>query len=101
MKIIIPKIVHCKKDSYTLYIGRPSKWGNPFSFKANTIAKFVVPTRQESVDRYEEYARENLWDSLEELNGKVMGCWCKPLACHGDILIKLFIEKMRVTTTDG
>lgn len=27
------KIVHCKKDKYDIYIGRPSIWGNPFSHK--------------------------------------------------------------------
>ena len=25
------KVVHCKKELYDVYIGRPSKWGNPFS----------------------------------------------------------------------
>ena len=28
-----------------------------------------------------------------ELEGKELGCWCKPYLCHGDILIKLFKER--------
>lgn len=28
-------------------------------------------------------------DDLLKLNGKTLGCWCKPDACHGDILIEL------------
>lgn len=96
MNIILPKVVHCKKDRYTLYIGRPSKWGNPYTFKRSTRAKLIVPTRMESIVRFEEYARENLWENLEELNGHVLGCWCKPLDCHGDILLELFKEKFNL-----
>ena len=36
------KIVHCKKEEYEVYIGRPTKWGNPYSHKDNTIAKYKV-----------------------------------------------------------
>ena len=36
-------------------------------------------------------------DAIPELNGKVLGCWCKPSACHGDILIKLFKEHFDIT----
>jgi hypothetical protein len=32
-------------------------------------------------------------NDLHELNGKELGCWCKPDKCHGDILIKLYNEK--------
>ena len=28
-----------------------------------------------------------------ELEGKELGCWCKPSPCHGDILIKLLKER--------
>jgi hypothetical protein len=27
--------------------------------------------------------------ALPELKGKTLGCWCKPQACHGDILARL------------
>ena len=36
------KVVHCKKSEYDVYIGRPSLWGNPFSSKDKTLAKFRV-----------------------------------------------------------
>ena len=29
---------------------------------------------------------------LGELRGKILGCWCKPKPCHGDILVKLVEE---------
>jgi len=41
------KVVHCKKEPYDVYIGRPSKFGNPFK-----------------------------------------RCWCKPKACHGDVIVE-------------
>lgn len=84
----ICSVVHCKKAPYDVYIGRPSKWGNPYSHKEGTSAKFKVATREEAVEKYESYLLGNreLLDALPELWGKVLGCWCSPLECHGDIL---------------
>ena len=31
-------------------------------------------------------------DSILELDGKVLGCWCCPEECHGDILVKILQE---------
>jgi hypothetical protein len=27
--------------------------------------------------------------SIEPLRGKTLGCWCKPLPCHGDVIVEL------------
>jgi hypothetical protein len=91
-----PRVVHCKKEEFDVYIGRgirngeKSKWGNPFSHKEGTLAEFKVSSRKEAIQKFEEYllSNKNLMDSLEELRGKVLGCWCKPKSCHGDILLK-------------
>lgn len=66
-----------------VYIGRPSKWGNPFTHIADrrTLAKFVVATRQESIDKYK-VSRPDLMNALHELKGRRLVCWCKPLPCH-------------------
>ena len=84
-------VVHCKKSKYDVYIGRPSKWGNPFSHKKGTIAKYKVKTRKEAVEKYAEWIlkQPELMKDLSELKGKTLGCWCKPLMCHGDILAEL------------
>lgn len=86
-----PKVVHCKKEEFDVYIGRGSKWGNPFSHKEGTLAEHVVGSREEAIAKYEEYLLNNqeLVDALPELKGKILGCWCKPKACHGDVLLKL------------
>ena len=51
--------------------------------------------REKSLEMYEEYVRGNseLMGRLGELKGVVLGCWCKPLACHGDVLVKLVGER--------
>jgi hypothetical protein len=80
---------------YDVYIGRPSKWGNPFSHEDDNLAQFKVATRREAVEKYEIWIRDNplLMGDLWELEDRVLGCWCKPKCCHGDILIKLLQEK--------
>jgi len=90
------KVVHCKKDKFDVYIGRPSKWGNPYSYKDDTLAEFKVDTREESIKKYEEYllSNEELMKSLPELKYKTLGCWCKPKkSCHGDI-IKKYVDRL-------
>ena len=93
------RVVHCKKEPYDVYIGRPSKWGNPFThLKESTRAEFIVETREEAVSAYENWIRKqpHLMASLHELDGKVLGCWCKPKSCHGDILVKLINEMKKI-----
>ena len=81
------------KDPNHVYIGRNmsvyvkgannSKWKNPFSSK-----KYG---RDKCIEMFKNYIEkdQNLMDSLKELDGKTLGCWCKPEACLGDILIEL------------
>jgi hypothetical protein len=89
------KVVNIRDSSYDVYIGRPSKWGNPYSHKDGTLAEFKVKSRKKAIEKYEEYLlkNESLMESLHELEGKTLGCWCKPKACHGDILIKYANQK--------
>ena len=80
------KVVHCADEACDVYIGRPSKWGNPFRIGRQG-------TRKEVISKYEAYImdRPDLIASLPELQGKTLGCWCKPKDCHGDIL-KIMVE---------
>lgn len=84
------RVVHCKKENYDVYIGRPSKWGNPFSHKPNTLAKFQTSSREESIEKYMKWITrgegKHLLKDLHELKGKTLGCWCHPYPCHGDFL---------------
>jgi hypothetical protein len=86
-----PAVVHCKRSPYDAYIGRPSKWGNPFSHLPNTLAQYRVANREEAIRSYEAWLKSQpeLLAALPELRGKVLGCWCAPQACHGDVLLQL------------
>lgn len=77
-------VVHCKRQRFDVYIGRPSKWGNPF-----TIGK--DGTREDVIEKYKQWIRgqSQLMKDLSELKNKVLGCWCAPKLCHGDILVGL------------
>ena len=76
-------VVHCKREPYDVYIGRPSDWGNPFRLGKDG-------TREQVVSKYEAWlmTQPQLLDRLVELRGKRLGCWCAPQACHGDVLAR-------------
>lgn len=86
------KIVNKHKEDYDVYIGRGSIWGNPYRTG-------VDGTRNEVIDLYGVYLRECLDDGrisheeLLELEGKTLGCFCKPKKrCHGEEIIKAISE---------
>jgi hypothetical protein len=77
-------VVHCKRATFDVYIGRPSKWGNPFVIGRDG-------TRAEVVAQYRRWllTQADLLAALPELKGRTLGCWCAPHACHGDVLAEL------------
>ena len=78
-------VVNLKKEPYDIYIGRGSKWGNPFRMNNDSTQE-----RNRVCEEYEKYFwKTNLIDDLHELRGKRLGCYCKPLRCHGDFLVWL------------
>lgn len=97
--ICFSKTVNLNKESFDVYIGRPTKWGNPFTHIDNgkTLAKYIVSSREEAIEKYEEWITtgegKHLLDDLHELKNKTLGCWCKPKSCHGDVLNKLILKK--------
>jgi len=93
----VPVVVNKYKSEYDVYIGRGSKWGNPFTHikDRNTKAEYIVSTREESIERFREYIYHKIQtgeisvEELYELQGKRLGCFCKPKSCHGDILVEI------------
>jgi hypothetical protein len=81
------KVVNLYKEEYTIYIGRPSKWGNPFEIGKDG-------SREEVLQKYKKYIlkRPELLEMLPQLKNQTLGCFCKPKPCHGDILIELLEE---------
>ena len=75
---------HVGAPSGAIYVGRGSKWGNPFRIgsdgdRATVIAKY----ERWLVDQHQ------LLRALDELRDHDLVCFCAPLACHGDILRRL------------
>jgi hypothetical protein len=70
-----------------VYVGRPSKWGNPF-----VIGKHG--DRAQCIELYRRWIRTqpDLLAALPSLHGKILGCWCAPLPCHADVLAALAAE---------
>ena len=83
-------VVHVR-NTHDVYVGRPSKWGNPFSHKAETLARFKVATRMEAIAAYERWilTQPDLIAALPELRGKTLGCWCAPFPCHAQVLVRM------------
>ena len=85
-------VVNRRWKEFDVYIGRGSIWGNPYThLDGPTQAKFSVPTREDAIDAYEGWLRSqpDLMAKIPTLKDKVLGCYCKPQACHGDILARL------------
>lgn len=80
---MITKVVNCKTERFDVFIGRPSKWGNPFKIGQDG-------TREDVLTRYKDWLlnNEDLILDLKELRGKTLGCYCKPEDCHGDVIIE-------------
>lgn len=80
----LPRVVHCERADYDVYVGRGGIWGNPFKIGSDG-------TRDEVIEKYREWivTQQELMRLLPTLRGKVLACWCRPLKCHADVLIEL------------
>jgi len=98
------RVVNLKKEPYDVYIGRGSKWGNPYTIgrdgnRDEVCDKYVSWFfTQQVCDKYVSwfFTQPQLIASLPELAGKTLGCFCKPKRCHGDFLVeqvKKYLEK--------
>jgi hypothetical protein len=67
-----------------VYVGRPSKWGNPFVIGRDG-------SRDEVIAKYRAWIVQQpaLLAALHELRGKNLVCWCAPERCHADVLLEL------------
>ena len=71
-------------DDKNVYVGRPSKWGNPYKISKKTC-------RKEAVNLFRNHVihTKDLADNVGELRGKILGCWCAPDQCHAEVLHQL------------
>ena len=84
----MPKVLNIYKDEvpdHAVYIGRPSKWGNPFVVGRDG-------DRDEVIGKYEAWlqTQPQLVGSIKtELRGRDLVCFCSPKSCHGDVILKI------------
>ena len=98
------KVVNLRNDDYTVYIGRPrwgeegkGEWGNPIvRGQQCPLCSQTHPDAGSTLPCY----RKHLWGLLKDpktlsrflkLRGQILGCFCKPGPCHGDIM-KEFLD---------
>jgi hypothetical protein len=87
-----PVVINKYKESGGIYIGRGSYWGNPYP-----INNEIGDTREVVIARYKDHLRElykqdkvRFMSELEKLSGNKLSCFCKPKACHGDIIVEVW-----------
>ena len=88
-------VVNVYKEPYDVYVGRMpefgnTKWGNPFKDESMPL--------EQKLAMYEMMVRskDEMWDALDELKDKKLGCHCDPKPCHGHVLVKLVNEKFGI-----
>lgn len=83
----MPRVLNKARDvipTGAVYVGRPTKWGNPFALGRDGDRATVVRKYREWIQ-----GRPDLLRDLPTLRGKDLVCWCAPQACHADILMEL------------
>lgn len=70
-----------------VYVGRPSKWGNPFVVGKDGTRAEVVAKYREWINAPEQ-ARLRA-EARIELRGRDLVCWCAPELCHADVLLEI------------
>ena len=83
----MPEVLNRRTDritNNTIYVGRPTTWGNPFKHPDDG-------TRNEVVKKYRAYISKkfSIASIRDVLAGKDLACWRAPLTCHADILLEL------------
>jgi hypothetical protein len=94
-RLVLPLTVVKRKGYYAklgvneTYIGRPSRWGNPFKIGPDG-------DRQQVCIKYYHYVKSNplLMMQIDTLRGKSLACFCAPELCHGHILGLILYEKL-------
>ncbi len=85
-------VMNIRKEPFDVYIGRAGRgqsgyFGNPFSIGAGV-------TREHARESFRQYVYQRIENDrefskrVEELRGKRLGCFCKPFACHGDVIVE-------------
>ena len=87
-RVLNKRTASARELSFGVYVGRPTKWGNPYTVGGGR-------TREQAIAYYEAYVlrRPKFVDEIRtELRGKDLVCFCAPLPCHADVLLRIANE---------
>lgn len=85
----MPKVYnkhHKDAPADAIYVGRPTKWGNPYTIGKDGDRATVIKRYADRLDAFDP-ALHAEW--VLPLRGRDLVCWCAPLACHADILLAI------------
>lgn len=101
------KETHIGENNYPIF--RPSILGNPFTDIKNkkTLATYIVKSREEAIERYDSYYDamyngniqfrqliDEIYDKYKSGETVYLECYCKPLPCHGDVIVKKLEKRL-------
>lgn len=75
---------HAGVPTGAIYIGRGSKWGDPFRIGPDGDRAAVILKHERWLS-----VQHELLQALDELCGRDLVCFCAPRSCHGDLLLRL------------
>ena len=81
-------VVNIRNQHCDVYIGRGSPFGNMFRIGQDGNREQVIELYRQKITK-RMLSDEVFADQVLSLRGKRLGCFCKPLACHGDVLVEL------------
>ncbi len=82
-----PRVLNKRTDAvpkWAIYVGRPSKWGNPFKVEDHG--------REGAIQRFKDWLLcdpNSPLDDIAALRGFHLVCWCAPEPCHADFLLEI------------
>ena len=89
----MPKVYnkhHKDAPPNAIYVGRPTKWGNPFKIGDESYYPGTPMTRQDAVDHFRASVTPEMETEIrQQLRGRDLVCWCAPKPCHADILLEI------------
>lgn len=84
-------VVNVHYKSCTIFIGRGTRFGNNYRLGLDGTREEVIAKHKKDFYKNPEL-QEAVWN---ELKGEILGCFCKPLACHGDTYVEYIRNRMR------
>lgn len=87
-----PEVINKYKESGGVYIGRGSYWGNPYPIDVSTgrTREVVIAMYKTHLRKLYSEDKQRFLCELNKLSGQKLSCFCKPRACHGDVIVEVW-----------